>query len=94
MVLTLQPQIVVAGADGAPRVIPIRVCTAGTTVRQGVPVTFEGFPGADPDFYRLFLGAQESTGDAISSVSVGAAYDYSAVQATQQTPQAPQPAAK
>lgn len=91
MIMTLQPQVVVTSADGKSRVVPLRVCTASVTVKQGTPVVLDGFPGADPDFYRLFLGAQESTADTISSVTIGAAYDYSAVPAPAQTPQ---PAAK
>jgi hypothetical protein len=81
MVLNLQPQIVVAAADGSPRVLPVRVCTASVVVKTGVAVTFDGFPGADPEFYRLFLGAQESTDDAITSITVGAVIDYTGQQA-------------
>ena len=76
MILNLQPQVVVAAADGSPRVIPLRVCTASVVVKQGVGTAFDGFPGADADFYRLFLGAQESTEDALTSVTVGAAIEY------------------
>jgi hypothetical protein len=81
MVLNLLPQIVVAGADGSPRLIPLRTCATSVTIKQGAPATFDGFPGADADFYRVFLGAQESKGDALSSITVGAAVEY----VTQQT---------
>jgi hypothetical protein len=91
MELTLQPQVVVPAADGSLRVIPLRVCRASTIVKQGAPVALDGFPGADPDFYRLFLGAAESTADAISSVTIGAAFDYSALE---QQPAQGQPPAR
>ncbi len=76
MVLNLLPQIVVAGAAGSPRAIPLRVCATSVTVKQGVAATFEGLPGADAEFYRVFLGAQESTDDAVTSITVGAAVVY------------------
>ena len=78
MVLTLQPQIVVAAPDGSSRVIPLKVCTASTIVKPGGSATLDGFPGADPEFYRIFLGAPESVDDTLSSITVGANADYSA----------------
>ncbi|HWB60037.1 MAG TPA: hypothetical protein VG733_11135, partial [Chthoniobacteraceae bacterium] len=91
MVLNLQPQVVVAGADGAPRIIPFKTCTASVVVKPGATVTFDGFPGADADFYRVFEGAQESTGDAISNVAIAAVVDYSQAVQQQAQPGAAQP---
>lgn len=72
LVLHLLPRIVLAG----PRVIPLKVCEASVTIKPGAPAAFEGFPGADADFYYLFLGARESTGDALTQINVGAAVRY------------------
>lgn len=77
LLLNLMPQIVLAGPVGQPpRRIPVKVCAASVLTKPGAPATLEGFPGADPEFYRLFFGVKESTDDTSTMITVAAATEY------------------
>jgi len=77
LLLNLTPQIVLPGAAGqASRRIPVKVCATSVLTKRGIPSTLEGFPGTDPEFYRLFFGALESKDDTLTRVTVAAVNDY------------------
>jgi hypothetical protein len=76
VILNLLPKITATGADGVARDYPVRVCATSVLIKRGTPATFDGFPGSDPDFYRLFMAAEESTQDALASITVAAGVQY------------------
>jgi len=79
LLLNMTPQIVLPGLAGQPpRRIPIKVCATSALTKPGAPAKLEGFPGADPEFYRVFFDAQESTGDTLTLITVAAGMNYSA----------------
>jgi hypothetical protein len=78
--LTLQvvPQIVISTGEAQqpPRRVPVKVCIATVVVSRRATTTFDGLPGANGEFYRLFFGAMEATDDTTTRISVSADVQY------------------
>ena len=78
LVVKVVPQIVLppAAAGQPPRPNPITASSAGLMVGRGAPPQTGILPGTDPEFYRLFLGAQQSKDDTFTSLTVAAQVQY------------------
>jgi hypothetical protein len=77
VLLNMTPEIVIPGGNlQAPRKVPLKTCSTSVLVKRGVPAVVDGFTGADSEFYRLFMGAQESNQNASTRISVSAGIDY------------------
>jgi hypothetical protein len=77
--LTLQivPQIVIQTGDAQPaRRVPVKVCAATAVMNRSAGTSFDGLPGANGEFYRLFFGSTEATDDTSARISVNAAVQY------------------
>jgi hypothetical protein len=78
--LTLQvvPQIVIQAGDAQQpaRRVPVKVCAATVVMNRSAGTSFDGLPGANGEFYRLFFGATEATDDTSARISVNAAVQY------------------
>jgi hypothetical protein len=78
--LTLQivPQIVIQAGDSQQpaRRVPVKVCAATAVMNRGTATSFDGLPGANGEFYRLFFGSTEATDDTSARISVNAAVQY------------------
>jgi hypothetical protein len=77
LVLNIVPQIIVFSGSGQPaRRIPILACAAPVLAHRGIPVTIEGLPRADADFYRLFFGAADAGDETLTTLTFSTAMRY------------------
>lgn len=77
LVVNIVPQIVVAAsAPAQPRRIPLKACAAAILVARGAPTNTGILPRTDPEFYRLFLGAQPAADETVTSMTVTAKVQY------------------
>ncbi|MEA3208240.1 MAG: hypothetical protein QOE70_1297 [Chthoniobacter sp.] len=78
LVVNIVPQILLpAAAPGQEdRHIPLSACAAGVMVARGAPSNTGILPRTDPEFYRVFLGAQKAENDTFTALTVTAEVQY------------------
>jgi hypothetical protein len=78
VLLKVMPQIVLPPAvqGQPPRRIPITACAAGVPIARGALTQTGLIPAADPEFYRVFLGAQQAVEDTFTAMTVTASAQY------------------
>lgn len=78
LVVNVTPQIVLppTAAGQAPRRIPISACAAAVLIARGAPGSTGILPKTDPEFYRVFLSAQQAADDTVTALTVTGQVQY------------------